>query len=304
MIPNAVDVEHLRAPRPRPADLPDPAEGPVAVYVGTLHTDRLDVDLVVRLATERPDLAVVLVGPDSLDADAAARLATRPNVHRLGARPYTSVPGYLQHADVVIVPHVVTPFTESLDPIKAYECLAVGRPTVATPVAGFRQLGPPVVCAPAESFVAEVGRALAAPPAPGHDAPGAAPELAGWADRAREFAAQLEAARRDEVPGAGAIRPDGPGRPHLRVAFVDHCAQLSGGEIALARLLGALDQVPDGPIVEPQVILGEDGPLVPRLQGLGVAVEVLALDTPRRPGAPRSGDGPGPGTGPRRGHRR
>jgi len=129
VIPNAVDVDHLRAPQPRPDDLPEPAEGPVAVYVGTLHTDRLDVDLVLQLAAARPDLAVVLVGPDSLDAGAAARLAARPNVHRLGARPYASVPGYLQHADVVIVPHVVTPFTESLDPIKAYECLAVGRPT-------------------------------------------------------------------------------------------------------------------------------------------------------------------------------
>ena len=53
------------------------------------------------------------------------------------------MPGYLQHADVVIVPHVVSPFTESLDPIKAYECLAVGRPTVATPVPGFRELGDP-----------------------------------------------------------------------------------------------------------------------------------------------------------------
>jgi glycosyltransferase involved in cell wall biosynthesis len=278
VIPNAVDVEHFRAPRPRPVDLPDPAEGPVAVYVGTLHTDRLDVDLVVRLATERPDLAVVLVGPDSLDADAAARLATRPNVHRLGARAYAAVPGYLQHADVVIVPHVVTPFTESLDPIKAYECRAVGRPTVATPVAGFRSLGPPVVCAPAESFVAEVGRVLAEPPALG-PGPGPGPELAGWADRARQFAAQLEAPRRYQHPGPVVAGHDGPARPRLRVAFVDHCAQLSGGEIALARLLGALDQVEDGPIVEAQVILGEDGPLVSRLEGLGVAVEVLALDT-------------------------
>ena len=43
----------------------------------------------------------------------------------------------------MIVPHLVNPFTESLDPIKAYECLAAGRPTVATPVAGFRDLGAP-----------------------------------------------------------------------------------------------------------------------------------------------------------------
>src|SRR5690606_35630577 len=47
------------------------------------------------------------------------------------------VPAYLQHADVLVVPHVVTGFTQSLDPIKAYEYRAAGRPVVSTPVAGF-----------------------------------------------------------------------------------------------------------------------------------------------------------------------
>ena len=45
---------------------------------------------------------------------------------------YEVVPSYLQHADVISIPHVVSPFTESLDPIKARECVAVGTPTVAT----------------------------------------------------------------------------------------------------------------------------------------------------------------------------
>ncbi|HXW34619.1 MAG TPA: hypothetical protein VEJ87_08560, partial [Acidimicrobiales bacterium] len=40
LIPNAVDVELFREPRPRPTDLGD---GPIAMYVGTLHEDRLDV---------------------------------------------------------------------------------------------------------------------------------------------------------------------------------------------------------------------------------------------------------------------
>ena len=39
-----------------------------------------------------------------------------------------------------MVPHLVNAFTESLDPIKAYEYAAVGRPVVTTPVAGFREL--------------------------------------------------------------------------------------------------------------------------------------------------------------------
>ena len=44
LVPNAVDADRFRTPRPRPADLPS---APVAVYVGTLHDERLDVPLVL-----------------------------------------------------------------------------------------------------------------------------------------------------------------------------------------------------------------------------------------------------------------
>lgn len=136
LVPNGVDVEHFRRPHPRPVDLP-PA--PTAVYVGSLHDARLDVELVAELAEALPQLGVVLVGPDSLGGDSHRLLSRHPNIHLLGARPYEDVPAYLQHAEVVIVPHRVSPFTESLDPIKAYECLAITTPTVATPVAGIRE---------------------------------------------------------------------------------------------------------------------------------------------------------------------
>ena len=155
LVPNGVDVEHFRLPQPRPADLPAP---PTAVYVGTLHDERIDVALVEELARSS-GLTVVLVGPDALSA-ASSRTLRLAGVRLLGPRPYAAVPAYLQHADVVIVPHLVTAFTESLDPIKAYECLAAGRPTVATPVAGFRGLGGPIDVVPREAFAPAVERAL------------------------------------------------------------------------------------------------------------------------------------------------
>jgi teichuronic acid biosynthesis glycosyltransferase TuaH len=187
LVANAVDVEHFTQPRERPRDLP-PA--PTAVYVGTLHDDRVDVELVSRLATDVPDLAIVLVGPDSFSEASRARLTRYANVHLLGPRPYASVPGYLQHADVVIVPHVVSAFTESLDPIKAYECLAVGTTTVATPVAGFRDLGDPVVVATPDRFVAAVSESLASDGR--HAARDGVPS---WRERSEQFAAALTEAR-------------------------------------------------------------------------------------------------------------
>jgi glycosyltransferase involved in cell wall biosynthesis len=101
------------------------------------------------------------------------------------------VPGYLQHADVVIVPHLVTPFTESLDPIKAYECLAVGRPTVATTVAGFRTLDPPVASVPRAEFTDRVEEALEA----GMIAATAPPDDLSWENRCRRFEAVLTTSR-------------------------------------------------------------------------------------------------------------
>lgn len=253
VIPNGVDVEHFATPQPRPADLP---AGPTAVYVGTLHEDRFDVDLVERLARERTDLHIVLVGPDALTASAHDRLAAQANVHLLGPRAYARIPGYLQHADVVIVPHVVSPFTESLDPIKAYECVAVGRPTIATPVAGFRGLDEPVRTVDREAFVGAVGDAIAFP----IDTQGST--AASWADRALLFDRQLGLAR-----ARAGIRT-------VRVVFVGHCAKLSGGELALARVLPALRDAH----VQAHVILGEHGPLEQRLRDTGAVVEVLALN--------------------------
>jgi glycosyltransferase involved in cell wall biosynthesis len=188
LIPNGVDVEHFSGRRPRPTDLP---ASPVAVYVGTLHDERIDVELVVELAGRLPALSVVLVGPDVLAAGSRQRLAACGNVRLLGPRPYELVPAYLQHADVVVVPHRVTPFTESLDPIKAYECLAIGRPTVATAVAGFRALGPPISCVAREDFPTRVEQTLRA----GMTAATARLDEMSWEDRCRRFEAVLVTTR-------------------------------------------------------------------------------------------------------------
>jgi teichuronic acid biosynthesis glycosyltransferase TuaH len=194
LIPNGVDVDLFRTPRPRPPLLPD---APVALYVGTLHTDRFDVPLVLELAAARPDLHIVLVGPNSLPARLEAQLRAVETIHLVGARPYEEVPALLQHADVVVIPHVVNPFTESLDPIKAYECLAVGRPTVSTPVAGFRSLGAPVIVAERDRFVDAVGGALATATAPG--TAGSLPDtpVPSWRHRAESMASVMQRVRRD-----------------------------------------------------------------------------------------------------------
>jgi glycosyltransferase involved in cell wall biosynthesis len=61
--------------------------------------------------------------------------------------------------------------------------------------------------------------------------------------------------------------------PPIRVLYLDHTAQLSGGELALARLLAALDRGR----VEPIVVLAEQGPLRELLMRQSIETHVFPL---------------------------
>ena len=190
VITTGVDVDHLRSPTERPADLPP---GRIVLYQGTLSDGRLDIGLCVSLARTLSGRAtLVFLGPNSLSKAAESEVLEAGAVI-LGSRPYAAMPAYLQHADVLVVPHQVIPFTESLDPIKAREFQAVGRPVVATPVAGFRDLGPPSEVAEPDAFVSAVEAVLDRPPLP--PGPG---ELTGepttWAVQAEAFLAVMDRA--------------------------------------------------------------------------------------------------------------
>ena len=205
LISNGVDLEALRAPTERPADLPP---GRTLLYQGTLSTDRLDLELCVALARGAAGRAtLVFVGPSSLTVEGEHALVAAGAV-LLGPRPFHDVPAYLQHADLLVVPHAATPFVESLDPIKAREFLAVGRRVVATPVAGFRQLDPPITTASPDRFVEVVLSVLDEGPAP----PGPGPlrhEVVTWDVQAGAFLDVLDAAASSASSGDGGR----PGRP-------------------------------------------------------------------------------------------
>jgi glycosyltransferase involved in cell wall biosynthesis len=164
---------------------------PFALYVGTLHEDRLDVDLVLATARRLTEFGsrLVLVGPNALAAGNAERLAASGGVLVLGPRAKDAIPAYLQHANVLVVPHIVDAFTDSLDPIKLYEYLAVGRPIVSTPVAGFREEADTagVIVADGEGFARAVSAAASGwTPSTEHR------KVPNWSDRARELRVVLD----------------------------------------------------------------------------------------------------------------
>ncbi len=141
LIPNGVDSEHYASVTDTLAVLPPEAKDwqhPVFGYTGTIHRDRVDVALVEKIATSMQHGSIALVGPCHLNAEEQARLKNTGRVHITGGVPYRRIPEFMRAFDVCITPHVVSAFTESLNPIKLWEYLAAGKPVVATPVAGFR----------------------------------------------------------------------------------------------------------------------------------------------------------------------
>ena len=187
LIQNAVDVARYRAPAARPVDM---AGMRYVAYAGTLHEDRLDLPLVLETARclREAGARCVLVGPNALSPENTAALVAEPGILLLGPRPYEEVPGYLQHASALIVPHIVDEFTDSLDPIKLYEYRAVGRPIVTTAVAGFRELAgqPGVVVADGAAFPGEVVAAVA------RDEPVREADVPDWSERVEAFAHVLD----------------------------------------------------------------------------------------------------------------
>ena len=244
-----------------------PVAAPVALVVRRL-VPRMGLDTLLEawraVVAGVPD-AQLLVAGDGPEAGPLRRLADRlgiaASVRFLGSVDERTLLACYHAADVAVVP------TRALEGfgLVVLEALATGLPVVASDAAAL-----PEVLAPLDpGLLVPAGdhAALAARLAGVLDGsrPGPSPEAC------RRYAAAFSwaavAKRHLEV-----YRQAGAGRPKVtRVVYLDHCSALSGGELALVRLLAAMEGV------EAHVILAEEGPLVPLLLQEGISVEVLTV---------------------------
>lgn len=118
------------APYPTPADLAG-LPRPLIGYTGSLTGLRLDADLLLAIARQRPTWSLVLVGPEDTDFRLSP-LHGLPNVFFLGGKPPEALPAYLSCFDVCINPQVINEVTMGNYPLKIDEYLAMGKPVVAT----------------------------------------------------------------------------------------------------------------------------------------------------------------------------
>jgi teichuronic acid biosynthesis glycosyltransferase TuaH len=141
LIPNGVHINHYETVTDTSLAVHELAQNwakPIFGYTGTIHGDRVDVKLIAAIAQAYPSATIAMVGPNLLEVVDQQALNQFSNIEFTGAQPYSDLPDIMRAFDVCMVPHLVTPFTESLNPIKLWEYLAAGKPIVSTNVAGFR----------------------------------------------------------------------------------------------------------------------------------------------------------------------
>jgi glycosyltransferase involved in cell wall biosynthesis len=130
-----VDWEHfgqaLAEKTTVPPDL-DRIAKPVLGYFGVVD-ERMDYELIDRLAAANPNWSVAMIGP-VLKVEQSA-LPQRPNLHWLGQRAYADLPAFCKGFDVCLMPFALNEATEFINPTKALEYMATGRPIVSTAVA-------------------------------------------------------------------------------------------------------------------------------------------------------------------------
>ena len=269
VIPPGVDLAqfHPGDPNEARARLGLPADTQVAVAVRRL-VPRMGLDVLVQawgeLHPELPNAQLLIVGdgPKRARLEAlAARSGSGSSVRVLGRVDDATLVRCYQAADVSVVPSVAL---EGFG-LVVLESLACGTPAVVSDAGGLpdavQSLDPSLIvrAGDAGALAARLRGALnGTEPLPDRDLCRAHAETFAWS----------AVAERHRALYSSVVVSD---RSRLRVVYLDHCARLSGGELALLRLLGGLDEI------DAHVILGEDGPLVEELRRAGVSVEVLEV---------------------------
>lgn len=131
--PSSIDKKHFgkaRSVQLEPRDqfeIPHPRIG----FFGVVD-ERMDLDLLDKIAKMRPDWQFVIIGP-VVKIDPAS-LPAHANIHYLGGKQYSELPNYLGGWDIAMMPFAMNESTKFISPTKTPEYLAGGKPVVSTPI--------------------------------------------------------------------------------------------------------------------------------------------------------------------------
>lgn len=108
---------------------------PRLVFFGTID-ERIDFELITRLAARHPDWQIIFMGIVTTDVSALQKFS---NLHFLGHVAHAALPAHLRHADVLLMPYRLSVYAQYMNPAKLFECLAAGKPLVARALPVFQE---------------------------------------------------------------------------------------------------------------------------------------------------------------------
>lgn len=162
-IPNGVDYDHFNDPEKIKQEnkLSDFTK-PIIGYLGTIE-ERVDIDLIVKIAKKHTDKEVALCGPiwPAIKDELESKIKGISNIHTFGRINFNDAPSYLNKFNVAIIPHKLNKFVESMNPMKMYDYLACGKPVVATKGAGIDMFKDHIYIVKSEDeFISNIDKAL------------------------------------------------------------------------------------------------------------------------------------------------
>ncbi len=129
-----VEYEHFAQAQDSSGPIPEDMKSikrPIIGWFGVID-ERVDYDLIREAAKLRPEYAFVLVGPVvKVDPES---LPKADNIHWMGGRDYKDLPNYCRAFDICMMCFAINEATEFINPTKALEYLATGKPVISTPV--------------------------------------------------------------------------------------------------------------------------------------------------------------------------
>lgn len=133
---------------------------PILGYFGLMSEDWVDLPLLMKVAEKYQHGSLVLLGKVSMDL---GKLASMPNVHVLGRKPYSTLPSYCKGFDVALIPFPISEVTLNANPLKAREYLAAGLPCVSTAIPEVEVLGECGIGRTHEEYLQRIDEALQQP---------------------------------------------------------------------------------------------------------------------------------------------
>lgn len=135
LVPNGVDTVHYRDRNHHRTVLPPSllelksTHKAVVGYFGAL-APWLWYDCIHELASARPELGFVFIGPDYYGG--AVNLPKLQNVLYLGAVDYRILPAYAKEFDVCFIPFKPGDIAKTTSPLKLFEYFALEKPVIVT----------------------------------------------------------------------------------------------------------------------------------------------------------------------------